>query len=434
MTAWLDIVGVGESGLDESARHLVASAKVVLGARRLLDLLAHLPTSPTRGEVPLGASGSIPPQTPADTLPLVGRDGEGVHAPRRIEWKSGLDAMLAQLTALRGTPTVVLASGDPMWFGIGATLAKLLGAAEFRVHPHPSAFQYAAARLRWPLQHVTTLSLHGRPGELIQPHLAPGNRILALTSDATTAPHVAKLLAARGYGRSILTILENLGGTGERLHSAEALGFDLVLGEFYVLAIDCVADPGATLLPSVPGLPDEAFVSDGQLTKREIRAATLAKLQPYPGALLWDIGAGCGSVGIEWMRAARDAKAIAFEREGERLQMIAVNADALGVPSLRIESGDAPDSFAGMPAPDAVFLGGAVSDETLFHCAWGALRRGGRFVANAVTIEGELALYERQSRLGGDLVRIDVAVLDSIGPHRALRPRMAVTQWAVTKP
>ncbi|MEO7223119.1 MAG: precorrin-6y C5,15-methyltransferase (decarboxylating) subunit CbiE [Devosia sp.] len=342
--------------------------------------------------------------------------------------------MIAQIIALRGTPTILLASGDPLWFGIGATLARHLSPDEFRVTPHASSFQYAAARLRWPLQHVVTLSAHARPAEIIHPHIAPGNRILALTTDATTAPHAAKLLTDRGYGRTILTVLENLGGPDERITTATAEGFDLATGDFYVLAIDCVADPGAALLPAIPGLPDDVFLTDGQLTKREIRATTLAKLAPYPGALLWDVGAGCGSVAIEWMRAARDAAAVAFEREGERLQMIAVNAANLGVPTLRIENGDAPDSLFGMPAPDAIFLGGAIANETLFHACWTALRPGGRLVANAVTIEGEQALFERHARLGGDLVRIDVATLDAIGSHRVLRPRMPVTQWSVTKP
>jgi precorrin-6Y C5,15-methyltransferase (decarboxylating) len=342
--------------------------------------------------------------------------------------------MVAQIQEHRGTATVMLASGDPLWFGMGATLTRHLKPDEFRVTPHASSFQYAAARLRWPLQHVVTLSAHARPPEVIHPHITPGNRILALTTDATTAPHVAKMLAERGYSRSLLTVLENLGGPDERLVSAEARAFDLSIGVFYVLAIDCVADPGAPLVPSISGLPDEAFLNDGQLTKREIRATTLSKLAPYPGALLWDVGAGCGSVAIEWMRAARDASAIAFEREGERLQMIAVNAGNLGVPTLRIENGEAPDSLIGMPPPDAVFLGGAVANETLFHACWTALRPGGRLVANAVTLEGEQALYERHARLGGDLVRIDVAALDSIGSHRALRPRLPVTQWSVTKP
>jgi precorrin-6Y C5,15-methyltransferase (decarboxylating) len=184
----------------------------------------------------------------------------------------------------------------------------------------------------------------------------------------------------------------------------------------------------------VPGLPDDAFVSDGTITKREVRATTLGKLMPHAAAMLWDVGAGCGSVAIEWMRAARDARAIAFEREGERLQTIAVNAGRLGVPGLRIANGEAPQSFAGMPEPDAIFLGGSVANETLFHECWSALGRGGRLVANAVTIEGETALYRRQSRLGGELARIEVSVLDALGPQRTMRPRMAVTQWAVRKP
>ena len=293
-----------------------------------------------------------------------------------------------------------------------------------------SSFQHAAARLRWPVQHLVALSLHARPAELIHPHVTPGNRILALTTDPTTAPHVAKLLVDRGYGRSLVTVLENLGGKDERIAAAEARAFDLTPGDFYVLAVDCVADPGAALLPPVPGLPDEVFVTDGRLTTREIRAITLGKLAPYPGALLWDVGAGCGSIAIEWMRAARDASAIAFEREGELLQMIAVNAANLGTPLLRIENGDAPGSLIGMPTPDAIFLGGAVSNETLFHACWTALRPGGRFVANATTIEDEQALYERHARLGGELMRLDVTVLDSAAP----RPRAPVTQWAATKP
>jgi precorrin-6Y C5,15-methyltransferase (decarboxylating) len=389
MTPWLHIIGFGEGEMPA-----IPPCDVIIGPQRAIDRL-----------------------------------GKG------ISWRSmKLVDMVAQIEEHRGTPTVMLASGDPLWFGMGATLTRHLKPGEFRVTPHASSFQYAAARLRWPLQNVVTLSAHARPPEILHPHITTGNRILALTTDATTAPHVAKMLVARGYGRSVLTVLENLGGPDEQVTSAEAIGFDLTIGDFYVLAIDCVANPGAPLLPPIPGLPDDAFVNDGQLTKREIRAATLAKLAPYPGALLWDVGAGCGSVAIEWMRAARDASAIAFEREGERLQMIAVNADTLGVPTLRIENGDAPDSLINMPTPDAIFLGGAVANETLFHACWTALRAGGRLVANAVTLEGEQALYERHARLGGELVRIDVAALDTIGSHRALRPRMPVTQWSVTKP
>ncbi|MBN9346126.1 MAG: precorrin-6y C5,15-methyltransferase (decarboxylating) subunit CbiE [Devosia sp.] len=380
-----------------------------------------------------GEGDPMPPIPPCDVI--VGPQRAIDRLGRGIPWRSmKLDAMLAQIGELRGTPTVLLASGDPLWFGVGATLTRHLAPGEVRLIPHASSLQYAASRLRWPMQHLATLSLHARPAELVHPHVTPGNRILALTTDAATASHVARLLVDRGYGRSLLTVLENLGGPDERVASGEARAFDLATGDFYVLAIDCVADPGAALLSTVSGLPDDVFVNDGQLTKREIRAVTLSRLAPYPGALLWDVGAGCGSIGIEWMRAARDASAIAFEREGERLQMIAVNAANLGTPTLRIENGDAPDSLIGMPAPDAVFLGGAVANETLFHTCWTALRSGGRLVANAVTLEGEQALYARHTRLGGELLRLDIAALDSVGSHRALRPRLPVTQWSVTKP
>ncbi len=394
MSAWLDIVGCGEGDLPR-----LPPSEVIIGTARVIRRL----------------------------------EAAGATA-RLVEWRSPrLEAMIAQVEELRGTPTVLLASGDPLWFGIGATLGRHLAPQEYRVHPGPSSFQLAASRLRWPLQHVATLSLHARPAEVIIPNVTPGNRILALTTDAGTAPQVARLLAARGNGRSMLTVLEDLGGPSERVVSAEADKFAEAIGDFYVLAVDCVADEGAALLPPVPGLPDDAFVSDGQLTKREVRAATLAKLAPFPGALLWDVGAGCGSVAIEWMRAARDTQAIAFEREGERLQMIAVNAENLGTPGLHIEDGEAPGSFAGCPAPDAIFLGGSVGDDALFEACWSALKPGGRLVANAVTLDGERALLVRQATHGGELCRIDVASLDAIGEHRAFRPRMTVTQWLAVR-
>jgi len=389
MTPWLTVIGAGEGALPA-----LPAAEAILGPSRLKASLPNLNV-----------------------------------------WRTPtLEGMLAQIVEHRGRPTVALASGDPMWFGIGGTLAKHLDPAEFRVHPAPSSFQFAAARMRWPLQHVTALSLHGRPVELIHPHILPGNRILALTTDAATASAVARLLLARGYGGSLLTVLEHLGGPKEAMQSAPAAGFALAIGDFYVLAIDCVADAGAPLLPPVAGLPDDAFLSDGQLTKREVRAATLGKLAPFPGALLWDVGAGCGSVGIEWMRAARDARALAFESDPERCGMIRHNALQLGTPGLTIIEGRAPASLIGQPAPDAVFLGGDVGNEALFEACWGALRPGGRLVGNAVTLDGETALYSRQDRLGGELTRLEVSVLDRVGGHRVLRPRMAVTQWAVTKP
>lgn len=443
MIAWLHIVGVGAGGVGElpaPTRLLVSYAETVIGPARFLAGLEPIIATHPHPELAspdlvqrrnLEAVARALLDEPEDDLP----PGDAGDGRTLLEWQPPLESMIAQVLALRGRPTVVLATGDPMWFGIGATLAERLDPEEFEVHPHPSSFQLAAARLRWPLQHAAAVSLHGRPAEAIHPHILPGNRILVLTSDAATAVHVAEMLVARGYGRSRVTVLENLGGPEERISGSLAEAFDAEdLGDFYVLAVDCVADPGTPLLPPVAGLPDEAFVSDGQLTKRDLRAAAIARLAPFPGALLWDVGAGCGSVAIEWMRAARDAAAIAFEREGERLQMIAVNAAALGTPGLRIETGEAPHSFSGMPAPDAIFLGGSVADDALFEACWEALKPGGRLVANAVTLEGEAALYARQARLGGELSRIDVAHLDIVGGRRVLRPRLPVTQWAVVKP
>ncbi len=442
MTAWLHIIGVGEHGLRDlpaSIKLLLTYAETVLGPSRFLVDIEPINRP--------GASGDLfnPELVSKRSFEAVARAlaGEVVDFPptasysdtrNLIEWEAPLESMIEQVLKLRDTPTVILASGDPMWFGIGATLARYLLPSDYAVYPHPSAFQLAASRLRWPLQSVAAISLHGRPVETLHPHLVPGNRILALTADHSTVDLVIELLVDRGYGHSRITTLENLGGPEERITSDEAADFNSgTVENFYVLAIDCVPDFTAPLLPPVPGLPDEAFVNDGQLTKREVRAATLAKLAPFVGGLLWDVGAGSGAIGIEWMRAARDAKAIAFEREGERLQMIALNAAALGVPGLEIVSGVAPLSFTRTAPPDAVFLGGGLTNDDLFDACWNALKPGGRFVANAVTVEGEQALFSRHAQLGGELTRIEVSVLDRVGPHRAFRPRMAVTQWSVTK-
>jgi precorrin-6B C5,15-methyltransferase / cobalt-precorrin-6B C5,C15-methyltransferase len=441
-TAWLHIIGVGERGpreLSPAYKLLLNYADNVVGPRRFLDDLEPVNRPGASGDlfnpefvtkrsfeaVARALAGDLDEARPQQTY----GDGRTI-----IEWESPLETMIEQILKLRDTPTVILASGDPMWFGIGATLSRYLVSSEYVVHSHPSAFQLAAARLHWPLQSVSTLSIHGRPVELLSPHILPGNKILALTTDHATVDLAIELLEDRGYGRSIVSTLENLGGADERVTTEEAIDFETrSIGDFYVLGIDCVPDLNADLLPPVPGLPDEAFVNDGQITKREVRAATIAKLAPFPGAVLWDVGAGCGSVAIEWMRSARDAKAVAFEREGERLQMIAVNAGALGVPHIEIEPGEAPATFVRKAPPDAIFMGGDVGNDDLFDACWSALKSGGRLVANAVTLDGEHALYSRHLQLGGELTRIDISVLDRVGGHRAFKPRMTVTQWVVTK-
>jgi precorrin-6Y C5,15-methyltransferase (decarboxylating) len=451
VTAWLHIIGVGEAGvaaLPPATRLILSYAETVRGPTRFLTELEDLLRTEGRPSEFSANDNLNKRNLEAVARALLDEDerddddeaepteqGRDDDMPQLVEWDAGLDRMVAQVMRLRDTPTVILASGDPMWFGIGATLARHLANDEFEIHPHPSAFQLAAAAMRWPLQNVATMSLHARPVELVHPLLTPGNRILALTSDADTAHDVADLLVNRGFSNSTMTILENLGGSDERVSSALAVDLDIsTIGDFYVLAIDCVAAADTMPLPPLPGLPDAAFVSDGQLTKREIRAATVVKLAPMPGQLLWDVGAGCGSVAIEWMRAARDAEAIAFERDEERQQMIVTNASALGVPWLRIEGGEAPGSLAAMPAPDAVFLGGSVADDGIFSVCWDQLKPGGRMVANAVTVDGELALFTRQARHGGDLVRLETSVLDTVGEQKVMRPRMAVLQWSAVKP
>ncbi len=397
---WLDIIGLTEAeapALPAHLRAILGNAEVIVGPQRLIDKLPEF-------------------------------------AAKTMAWQTPFSAMLEQIAALKGTKTVILATGDPNWFGIGASLARHFSSDEFTMHPAPSSFQLAGARLHWPLQNCATISLHGRDVATIQKHIAPGARILALTSDRQTMGAVAAILKARGYGDSQLSILQNLGAPNEQIDrfKANAIANDAI-GDFYVLAIDCVAAPSAPLLAQTPGLPDDAFVSDGQLTKREVRAASLAKLAPHPGALLWDVGAGCGAIGIEWMRAAANAKAICFERDTKRLQMIAENSNNLGTPDLRTIAGEAPKTLADQPAPDAIFMGGAVGDHLLFDACWQALKPGGRLVANAVTIEGETALYQRHEKLGGEITRIDIAHLDHIGTYRAMRPRMAVTQWLIVK-
>ncbi len=442
MTAWLHIIGVGEAGLAElpqSVRPLLLYADAILGPPDLLEQVEPAERPPAAADL------FDPEQVSRRSFEAVARALSGeqpsftMHAPpddtrKLIEWEGSAATMLDQVLALRGTPTVILAPGDPMWFGIGASLSRHLVAAEFAVYPHPSAFQLAAARLRWPLQSVSLLSLDGRPVEALHPHILPANRILALASEHSTVDLTLELLIDRGYSRSIVSTLEHLGGRDEAVTTAPAEDFSSSgIGDAYVLAIDCVPDLDARLLASAPGLPDDVFVHDATVTTREVRSATLGKLAPFPGAILWDVGAGSGAIAIEWMRAARDARATAFESESERLQTIAVNATSLGVPDLEIVGGVAPASFGKRPPPDAIFMGSDVGNDDLFDACWHALKPGGRLVANATTLDGEHALYSRHLQLGGELTRIEISALERIGGHRAFRPSMAVTQWVVVK-
>jgi precorrin-6Y C5,15-methyltransferase (decarboxylating) len=351
-------------------------------------------------------------------------------------WPSPFDGAAEEVLAHRGRPVCVLASGDPFHYGVGAVLARRIDAREMFVVPAPSAFGLAAARLGWSLPQVALLSLHGRALDLVRSHLQPGARILALTSDGDTPAALAKVLAESGFGASRLTVLEAIGGPRERVRSASAAAFDLDgLDALNTLAIEVEAAPDARILARMSGRADALFEHDGQITKREIRAATLSSLAPRRGELLWDVGAGSGSVAIEWLLADPGfMRAIAVERRADRAARIRRNAAALGVPELNIVAGAAPAALAGLAMPDAVFVGGGASDAGVLDVAARALRSGGRLVVNAVTLETEALLLARHAALGGELIRIAISRVGVIGEKAGWRSAMPVTQWAWTKP
>jgi precorrin-6B C5,15-methyltransferase / cobalt-precorrin-6B C5,C15-methyltransferase len=400
MNRWLSIVGLGEdglAGLSPAARHLIDKAELLVGGERHLAL------------VPNG-------------------DAE------RLTWQSPLKLTVDEILRRRGRPVVVLATGDPMWFGIGVTLARQVPSDELWIIPGASAFALACARLGWPLAEVECLTLHGRSLALLNAVVAPGARLLLLSADGTTPAAVAGALAARGYGPSRLTVLAHMGGQKEDRIIAPAAGWTIErTRDLNTIAVECIAGPDAVVQARVPGLPDEAFRHDGQLTKREVRAATMAALAPTPGQLLWDVGAGCGSVAIEWLRSHRTLAAAAVERDAARCAMVVENATALGVPQLQIVEGEAPAALVDLSPPDAVFVGGGLTVPGLIERCWAALKPRGRFVANAVTLEGETRLLALRGEIGGDLVRIAVSRAEPVGPFTGWRPLMPVTQFAATK-
>ena len=401
MTApWLAIIGIGEDGvLSPAAAALVRGAELVVGGQRHLAL--------------------------ADAL----------IAGERLSWPSPLAGTFPAILARRGQPVAVLASGDPYCHGVGAQLATLVPVAETVCHPAPSAFALARARLGWAAQDVAAISFCGRPIETLAPLLQPGARVLALSAGADTPGAVAALLRDCGFGRSVLHVLEALGGPRERVRTATAAGFALDgIHPLNLLALDLAADADARVLPLASGLPDALFEHDGQLTRREIRAVTLSTLAPRRGETLWDVGGGAGSIGIEWMLRHGANRAIAIEPRPERAARIARNAARLGVPALQVVQGAAPDALAGLPPPDAVFLGGGAHRPGVIDAAWNALPPDGRVVANAVTIETEAALLAAQARLGGTLLRMSVERLDSVSGLHAYRPAITVTQWSAVKP
>ncbi|TDD18059.1 precorrin-6y C5,15-methyltransferase (decarboxylating) subunit CbiE [Kribbella turkmenica] len=393
------VVGVGADGWDglsPAARSVVSAAEVLMGSPRQLDL-----------------------------VPDCGAE--------RVAWPSPLSESLPGLLAEhRGRRVCVLASGDPTLHGIGTTLTRLLGADAVRVIPHPSSVSLACARLGWPQDQVQVVSLVGHPVELVHPHVQPGRRLVVLSWGAHTPAEVAALLQARGYGGSSMTVLEQLGGPSERVRTTTAADWSGDVDALNVIGVLCQADRQALLLPTVPGLPDDAYENDGQLTKREVRAVTLSRLAPVPGQLLWDVGGGAGSIGIEWSRHHPTCRAISIERDPDRAKRLDRNAAALGV-TVRTVLGEAPDALDGLETPDAIFVGGGATAPGLIEACWDALAPGGRLVVNGVTLETETLVAKWYGELGGDLVRLDVQRAAAVGTMTGWRPAMPVTIWSVTK-
>ncbi|MFO1039158.1 MAG: precorrin-6y C5,15-methyltransferase (decarboxylating) subunit CbiE [Geminicoccaceae bacterium] len=401
MTAsWLTVVGIGADGLPSlgaRARSALDAAEVIVGGARHLAMV------------------------------------EGLGKPT-LAWRSPLTDTLPEILAHRPKPVAVLATGDPLWYGIARLLLRHLPMSEIHIVPHVAAFQEACARLGWPLEGTTPLSLHGRSPETLRRHLQPGRRLLALTSDGTGPAAIAGMLREVGLGRSPMTVLENLAGADERAMSAPAADFPAARSaDLNLVAIETVADAATPLLPQVPGLPDDAFDHDGQLTKAEVRAITVARLVPLPGQTLWDVGAGAGSVAIEWLRATTDGRAYAIERDSTRAARIRANAAALGTPELTLVEGTAPACLASLPRPDAIFLGGGVGEPGLLEACWSALAAGGRLVANAVTLGGEAALLAFHGRHGGSLTRLAISRAEPVGGEIAWRPALPVTQLVLRK-
>jgi precorrin-6B C5,15-methyltransferase / cobalt-precorrin-6B C5,C15-methyltransferase len=396
---WLTLVGIGEDGvegLSAAARAAIGAAALVMGGARHLVLAKPL----IRGEA--------------------------------RPWPSPLAEGVPVILARRGQPVVALASGDPFCFGVGSLLAAQVPMAEILCLPASSAFTLASARLGWAMQNTATISFCGRPVAALRPLLQPGARIIALSADGTTPGIVAAHLRAWGFGATQLTVLEAMGGP---LESRRCFRADETppggLAPLNVIALEVTGGPS---LPLTPGIDEDWFETDGQITKREVRAMTLAALAPRRGERLWDIGAGSGSIGIEWMLRHPAMRAIAVEARADRAARIKRNAETLGVPGLVVREGTAPDALGRLPPPDAVFIGGGAADAALRAGCWEALPSGGRLVINAVTLETEQAVAACHAVWGGRLTRIGIERLEPIGALQGFAPARVVTQYRAVKP
>lgn len=410
---WLCVIGIGEDGWDDlsaDARDLLYESEIVLGGERHLKMLP--------------------------------KDWEG----ERIVWSSPIREAVSKIVSWRPEDSAsvqkvaIMASGDPLCYGIATKLLRHLPIEEIWIKPALTTFSLMCSRIGWSLPDVETLTIHGLPLEMLHPFVQPGAKLLVLSKGEESPEQAAKLLCARGFGKSIITVLEHLGGRKERQFSGPADSWNHPEGAaLNAMAIECIPESNATILSRIPGLPDEAFFHDGQLTKREIRAVSLSRLMPVVDQVLWDVGAGCGSVAIEWMRTSPRCRAVAIEKSKSRLKLIEQNSQELGVPMLQIISGSAPEVLADLPAPDAIFIGGGLSSGNLLQTCWNALKPGGRLVANAVTLEGEQKLLQWQnenagkSGASGDLTRLSISRAEKIGKFQGWKEMRSVIQLAVIK-
>jgi precorrin-6Y C5,15-methyltransferase (decarboxylating) len=401
MGAQVVVVGVGADGwegLARATREVVLSADVLLGGRRHLQLVP--------------GSSAVRESWPSPLLPSL----------------PGL------LEKYDGRRVVVLASGDPLVSGIATEIVALLGPSQVEVHPAPSSVSLARARVGWSAESSDVVTLVGRDPDTLRRYLSPGRRLLVLSSDGSTPVLVAATLVQEGYGDSRLTVLGDLGAAAESRTEGVASTWRVAAAPaLNIVCVEVLAGPATRVLATVPGLPDDAFEHDGQITKRDLRAIALSRLAPTPGELLWDVGAGAGSVSVEWMRTDPRCRAVAVEADAERAERIGRNAHRLGVPGLDVRHGPAPGALTDLPAPDAVFVGGAATEPGVLDVCWDRLRPGGRLVAHAVTRETEAVLTAWHDELGGELTRVSVEHAEPLGSFTGWRPARAIVQLAVRR-
>ena len=404
---WLRIIGIGDDGwndLSSDTKKLLYESEILLGGERHLRMIPN--------------------------------DFKG----ERIEWTSPIKGAISKILSWRpskfdsGRIVSVMASGDPLCYGVAAKFLKHLPIDEIWIKPSLSTFTLICSRIGWSLPDVDLLTIHGRPLEMIHTFIQCGARLLVLSNDENSPQQVSKLLNDRGFGKSIITVFEHLGGKNERLFYGKANSWSFQKGaSLNAMAIECIPEDNAKILSTVPGIPDDAFLHDGQITKREIRALTLSRLMPVADQFLWDIGSGCGSISIEWMRFNPRCKAVAIEKSKTRTKIIEKNAFELGVPMLQIINGIAPKVLKNLPPPDAIFIGGGITTDRMLQTCWHKLNPGGRLVINVVTLEGEKKLLGWQSKNGGDLTRINISHVEKLGKFEGWKELRSVMQLAAIK-